>query len=334
MASITDVTISYPLDLTKQMLEYSGVQQVESGACMRQTRDDLMPLGLRSSSGLDGRRRANAGRPHLHSRALLQHLLVRASAGAAHQAGRTHRHQDRSMRAASTGTASRSRKGPNPQTGPFFVEGAEPGDMLVVTFAKIEINRTTGYSSGALAPYAVTPGSILQSHRAAGAARELDPRQGEGHRAARQHRHRRPRAAAAADARLRRRGAGAQGSDRHQHAGRVRRQHGLRRHEPGREGDAAGQRTGRAALHRRRPCAAGRRRSGRHRPRDVDGRRVLGAGREEVADSMAAARERDARHGARQRALADRGAAAGDHVGDASLADAPTTVCPSAARRC
>jgi len=27
--------------------------------------------------------------------------------------------------------------GPNPQTGPFFVEGAEPGDMLVVTLEKI-----------------------------------------------------------------------------------------------------------------------------------------------------------------------------------------------------
>jgi amidase len=51
--------------------------------------------------------------------------------------------------------------GPNPQTGPFFVEGAEPGDMLVVTFDKIEINRTTAYSGGALAPYAVTPSSLL-----------------------------------------------------------------------------------------------------------------------------------------------------------------------------
>jgi acetamidase/formamidase len=51
--------------------------------------------------------------------------------------------------------------GPNPQTGPFFVEGAEPGDMLVVTFDKIEINRTTAYSSGALAPYTVTPSSLL-----------------------------------------------------------------------------------------------------------------------------------------------------------------------------
>ena len=53
-------------------------------------------------------------------------------------------------------------QGPNPQTGPFFIEGAEPGDMVAVTFNKIEINRTTAYSGGALAPYAVTPMSILQ----------------------------------------------------------------------------------------------------------------------------------------------------------------------------
>ncbi len=119
--------------------------------------------------------------------------------------------------------------GPNPQTGPFFVEGAEPGDMLVVTFDKIEINRTTAYSSGALAPYTVTPDVAAVAHRTPGAARQLDPRQGERHRASRQRRHRRHRAAAAADARLRRRGAGAQGGHRHQHARRLRRQHGLRR---------------------------------------------------------------------------------------------------------
>jgi len=34
-------------------------------------------------------------------------------------------------------------QGPNPQTGPFFVEGAEPGDLLMVTFEKIETNRAT-----------------------------------------------------------------------------------------------------------------------------------------------------------------------------------------------
>jgi len=52
-------------------------------------------------------------------------------------------------------------QGPNPQTGPFFVEGAEPGDMLVVTFDKIDLNRATAYSGGALAPYTVTPSSLL-----------------------------------------------------------------------------------------------------------------------------------------------------------------------------
>src|SRR5260370_40355534 len=31
--------------------------------------------------------------------------------------------------------------GPNPQTGPFYIEGAEPGDVLMVTLDKIETNR-------------------------------------------------------------------------------------------------------------------------------------------------------------------------------------------------
>ncbi len=50
--------------------------------------------------------------------------------------------------------------GPNPQTGPFYVEGAEPGDMLVVTFEKIEPNRATAYSGSLLAPYVVDPATI------------------------------------------------------------------------------------------------------------------------------------------------------------------------------
>jgi len=47
--------------------------------------------------------------------------------------------------------------GPNPQTGPFFVDGAEPGDMLVVTLNRLELNRTTARMGGLLAPYAVDP---------------------------------------------------------------------------------------------------------------------------------------------------------------------------------
>lgn len=48
-------------------------------------------------------------------------------------------------------------EGPNPQTGPFYIEGAEPGDVLVVRFEKIEPNRATAWSSSLLAPYAADP---------------------------------------------------------------------------------------------------------------------------------------------------------------------------------
>lgn len=52
-------------------------------------------------------------------------------------------------------------QGPNPQTGPFYIEGAEPGDMIVVSIEKLRTNRATAYSGAALAPYTVDPGSIL-----------------------------------------------------------------------------------------------------------------------------------------------------------------------------
>jgi acetamidase/formamidase len=47
--------------------------------------------------------------------------------------------------------------GPNPQIGPFFVEGAEPGDTLVVRILRLETNRATGYSGTLLAPYTADP---------------------------------------------------------------------------------------------------------------------------------------------------------------------------------
>lgn len=50
--------------------------------------------------------------------------------------------------------------GPNPQTGPFYVEGAAAGDVLVVTFDRIDTNRATAYSSSLLAPYATDPAAI------------------------------------------------------------------------------------------------------------------------------------------------------------------------------
>lgn len=48
----------------------------------------------------------------------------------------------------------------NPETGPFYIEGAEPGDSIVVTIVKLETNRTTAWSGSLLAPYAATPQAI------------------------------------------------------------------------------------------------------------------------------------------------------------------------------
>lgn len=52
--------------------------------------------------------------------------------------------------------------GPNPEIGPFYIEGAEPGDALVVTFEKIETNRTTSNAGTSLSGYTVTPAALLQ----------------------------------------------------------------------------------------------------------------------------------------------------------------------------
>src|SRR5215472_16473961 len=51
-------------------------------------------------------------------------------------------------------------QGPNPETGPFFIEGAEPGDTLVVHLLRLETNRATGFSGTLLAPYTVDPGFL------------------------------------------------------------------------------------------------------------------------------------------------------------------------------
>ena len=45
----------------------------------------------------------------------------------------------------------------NPQTGPFFVEGAEPGDTLAVRFDMLKPNRRYGFTTNALAYNVVDP---------------------------------------------------------------------------------------------------------------------------------------------------------------------------------
>ena len=48
----------------------------------------------------------------------------------------------------------------NPETGPFYIEGAEPGDTLVVHLLRLETNRATGFSATLLAPYTADPGFL------------------------------------------------------------------------------------------------------------------------------------------------------------------------------
>lgn len=47
--------------------------------------------------------------------------------------------------------------GGNPQTGPFYVEGALPGDTLAVHLDKVRLNRDSAVSSNTLAPNSVEP---------------------------------------------------------------------------------------------------------------------------------------------------------------------------------
>jgi amidase len=48
-------------------------------------------------------------------------------------------------------------EGGNPQTGPFFIEGAEPGDVLAVRFDRIRPNRPFGWTATRVAPNVVDP---------------------------------------------------------------------------------------------------------------------------------------------------------------------------------
>jgi amidase len=46
------------------------------------------------------------------------------------------------------------------QTGPFYIEGAEPGDLIVVSIETLTPNRATGTSSSVMSPGSVDPGSL------------------------------------------------------------------------------------------------------------------------------------------------------------------------------
>ena len=53
--------------------------------------------------------------------------------------------------------------GGNPQTGPFFIEGAFPGDTLVVKLNKVRLNRDSAISSGTIASTALNPAYVQRT---------------------------------------------------------------------------------------------------------------------------------------------------------------------------
>jgi amidase len=48
----------------------------------------------------------------------------------------------------------------NPLTGPFYVEGAEPDDALIVRFTKVRMNRRWGWTAYRLGLFSLTPESV------------------------------------------------------------------------------------------------------------------------------------------------------------------------------
>ena len=67
----------------------------------------------------------------------------------------------------------------NPMTGPFFIEGAEPGDTLVVRLDRLTPSRPTGVSSTVLAPNVVDPEFVPALHQHPMATWNIDLEAGE-----------------------------------------------------------------------------------------------------------------------------------------------------------
>jgi len=62
----------------------------------------------------------------------------------------------------------------NPQTGPFFIDGAEPGDMLSVHFDRLQPNRRFGWSQTVIAENVLDPEYIKQTPDGVIATWEID----------------------------------------------------------------------------------------------------------------------------------------------------------------
>ena len=69
-------------------------------------------------------------------------------------------------------------EGPNPMTGPFYVEGAVSGDTLVLALEYLAPNRDHGWSSTALAPNVVDPQAVREMPERTRAAWRIDREHG------------------------------------------------------------------------------------------------------------------------------------------------------------
>jgi amidase len=56
----------------------------------------------------------------------------------------------------------RATPGGNPMTGPFYIDGAEPGDTLIVYLDRLTPNRATGWGRARLASNVVDPGMVTE----------------------------------------------------------------------------------------------------------------------------------------------------------------------------
>ena len=64
------------------------------------------------------------------------------------------------MPGASSGNGDKPANAPNPMTGPFFIEGAAPGDTLEMRILRMTANRDSGWTFTPVAPHVVDPGAV------------------------------------------------------------------------------------------------------------------------------------------------------------------------------
>ena len=68
--------------------------------------------------------------------------------------------------------------GPNPMTGPFFIEGAEPGDTLTVRIDRLTPSRATGWTYSPLALTVLDPDAIADRPPSQRVIWDIDPQEG------------------------------------------------------------------------------------------------------------------------------------------------------------